>query len=143
METRGSVFETKLFLMDPQPPNPEETPSSTGASESHSTSEHLRDALSRAWYRGAEDARSTAREAIPRVRLAAAEFAADLLHGFGYGVSFAATCLDHLGANDARFSSERGMTAGRVAAEELIGRFARRNPAPPPDQPGEEPQTVS
>lgn len=129
--------------MEAQPPYPEETPSSTGSTESPSTSEHLRDALTKAWHRGAEDARSTAREAIPRVRLAAAEFAADLLYGVGYGVSFAATCLDHLGAKDARFSSERGMTAGRVAAEELIGRFARQSPPPSPTQPGEEPQTVS
>lgn len=132
--------------MEQQPPTSEEPgsgPSSDSASQS-SPSDRLREAISRAWATGAEDARRTARDTIPRARQAAGEFAADLSYGLGYGASFAATLLDHLGAKDAWFSNEKGMEAGRHAAQELIRRFGHRNPAPPPPvSPGEGPQAAT
>lgn len=132
--------------MEQQPPISEEPGSgpSPETGSQRSPSDRLREAISRAWETGAEDARQTARDAVPRARQAAGEFAADLAYGLGYGASFAATLLDHLGAKDAWFSNERGMTAGRDAAQDLIRRFGQRNPVPPPPAaPGEGPQAAT
>jgi len=115
---------------------PEETAGAQGKPEPESS---VLGALGAGIRRGAEDAKTAAQKAAPKIKSAAA----DTVYWTAYGVSFAAvfqwTLAKNLVPESLKSGCRDGVRAGREIAEKWIERLKQRKektPAAPSDQTG-------